>query len=156
MIKISKTVVKKKAEDLYNKYFKEIVNKYGNKETNSIQLNKIGKKLFGKKFKGVFASDQIPIMRGGQYAIINLDDSSKNGSHWISLVKGFKGHSYVYDSFGRKHWKIIPSLVQSGNGVILETEDDKEQSIDSEACGQHSLSFLCVYDKLGWGYAKWI
>ncbi len=148
-------ISKKKAEKEYEKYLRQIESKYGNKETNSIQLHKIGKRMFGKKFRGVFASNEIEIMKSGEYAIVNLDDSSKPGSHWVGLVK-CRGRSYIYDSFGRKTYKILPELIQSGNGVILETENDPEQEMIQEDCGQRSLSFLKVYDKYGWQAAKFI
>ncbi len=147
--------IKRKAEKDYSIFLKSIVNKYGNAETNSDELNKIGKKMFGGRFIGVYPSDQIPIMKHKQYAIINLDDSSEVGSHWVSAIKEGK-KTLVYDSFGRKTFKILPELVQSGNGIILETENDAEQNRVEENCGQRSLAALKVYDKYGWSGLKHI
>lgn len=151
MTKISK----EKAEHDYHIFLKKIENKYGNKETNTDELNMIGNKMFNTKFKGVFASDNIPKMKNNRYAIINLDDSSERGSHWVSLIKE-NNKSLVYDSFGRKTYKILPNLIQSGNGVILETENDSEQSKLEENCGQRCLAALKVYDKYGWDGLKHI
>jgi len=148
-------ITKDQAEQAYEQYLKQIESKYGNMETNSDELHKIGKKLFKRKFAGVFASDQIPQMRGGQYAIVNLDDSSQPGSHWVSLVKE-SDKMYVYDSFGRKTIKILPNLIQSGNGVVMETENDAEQKKVEENCGQRSLASLCVYDNYGYAGLKHI
>ena len=152
MVKISK----KKAEKLYDDYLRQIEDKYGNKETDTLQLNKMGKGLFGNKYIGTFPSDKIPIMKGGEYAIVNLDDSSKMGSHWVGLVKDHNNLSYVYDSFGRKTTKIIPALIQSGNGIIKMTENDAEQDKLEENCGQRCISALMVYNKYGWAGLKWI
>lgn len=149
-------VTKKEAEKAYNKYYAIITKKYGNKETNTSQLLKIGKKLFGNKFKGVYASDQIPIMKKNQYCIVNLDTSSNAGTHWVAVVKVNKNLTYVYDSFGRKTLKIMPSLLQSGNGIIKETENDPEQKKWMEDCGQRSIAALLVYDKMGIDGLKWI
>lgn len=140
--------MKKVAESAYNHYLDQIESKYGNKETNSDELNSIGKKLFGAKFVGVFSSDRVPTMKSGQYAIVNLDRSSQPGSHWISIVRE-NDTMYVYDSFGRKTIKIIPSLIQSGNGTIKETENDSEQKKIEENCGQRSLASICVYENFG-------
>ncbi len=151
-------ISKKKAEKEYEKYLRQIESKHGSKETNSTQLHKIGKRLFGKKFRGVFPSDMIPKMKGGEYAIVNLQNQYQPGDHWVATVKS-KGTTYVYDSFGRKTFKILPELVQSGNGVILETENDPEQDLNGtveENCGQRSFAFLKVYDKYGWQAAKFI
>ena len=148
-------ITKKKAENLYNYYLKQIENKYGNKETTNIQLNKIGKNLFGNKYIGTFASDQIPVMRSGEYSIVNLDDSSKMGSHWIGLVK-YKKKIFIYDSFGRRTFNIIPSLLKSGNGLVQMTENDAEQDPLDVNCGQRVISALCVYNQLGWEGLKWI
>lgn len=146
---------KKIAEKAYNHYLKLIEAKYGNKETSTNELNSIGKKLFKNKFVGVFPSDKIPKMKNNQYAIINLDKSDQSGSHWVSIVKSKNG-IYIYDSFGRRTIKILPSLKQSGNGMILETENDAEQKEIEENCGQRSLASLCVYDNFGHNGLKYI
>ncbi len=148
-------ITKKQAEQEYNKYLKMIHKKYGNKTTSSHELHKIAKKMFGRKFIGVFASDQIPVMKTNQYAIVNLDTHLEPGSHWVGVVKE-NDKTYVYDSFGRKTFKILKELIHSGNGVILETENDPEQLRLEDDCGQRTLSFLCVYDKYKWDGAKWI
>ena len=146
---------KQQAELLYDNYLRSIQNRYGSAETNSQQLNRIGKSMFKSKFRGVFASDRIPQMVGGQYAIVNLDDSSKSGSHWVAVAKG-NTKSYLYDSFGRKKYKILPKLLQSGNGIVLEPEHDAEQHIKEENCGQRCLAWLKVYQTHGWSSARHI
>lgn len=148
-------MIKIKAEKLYNKYLKKIEKQYGNKETNNIQLDKIGKHLFKDKYIGTFSSDKIPIMKKHQYAIINLDDSRKLGSHWVGLIKE-NDKSLIYDSFGRKTYKILPELLNSGNGIIKMTERDVEQRDIEQNCGQRVLSWIYVYHKHGWNFAKWI
>ena len=46
----------------------------GDKTTYLSELLRIGKKLFGVKFKGVFPSDKIPKLNDlSPYAILNLD-----------------------------------------------------------------------------------
>ncbi len=148
-------ISKQKAEAEYEKILRHIEDKYGNKETNNVQLDKIGHKLFNNKFKGVYAADTIPVLPEDSYAIVNLDESNKPGSHWVAVVK-HNDHSYIYDSFGRKTFKILPSIIQSGNGLVEMTENDAEQDDLEENCGQRSLAALCIYNRYGWDGLKHI
>lgn len=141
-------VTKEFAENKYNQYLRQIEAKYGNKETDNEQLHKWGKSILGNKFKGVYASDQIPRLRNNEMIIVNLDKSNEKGSHWVGIAKHAR-FNILYDSFGRKTFKIIPSLVQSGNGVTLETENDKEQRELESNCGQRSLAALKVFKNYG-------
>ena len=122
----------------------------GDKVTNSTDLHKVGKQLLGNKFIGVFPSDMIPkLTLKTPYCIVNVDNSSMSGSHWMSVVKSARCETVLYDSFGRSHVKIIPSLKLSGNGRIIDTDLDAEQKISQEDCGARSISFLLFYDKYG-------
>ena len=120
----------------------------GNTTTYTDQLNRIGKKYLKSKFWGAYPADQIPNLTNKKpYAILNLDKSDGPGSHWIAVAKSNKD-TIVYDSFGRKSIKIIPSL-KSGTGQIIDTDYDKEQTPDELNCGSRSLSFLILIDNWG-------
>ena len=147
----------KKAHIIYNKILKDIVVPIiGNKTTYMSDLQKAGKMMFGVKFKGVYPSDKIPKLNElSSYAILNLDKSYEPGSHWIAIAK--KGNrTYVYDSFGRTHTKIIPNLKYSGNGRLINTDRDAEQEIQQTDCGARSLAWLLLFHKWGVKYAKLI
>ena len=154
----------KKAEQLYNDILtKQIYPLVGDKSTFMDDLDKVGRKLLGIKFKGVFPSDKIPKLNDLKpYCILNLDKSTESGSHWIALAKlndGGKHHnsgSIVYDSFGRNNKQIIPDLQFSGNGTIADTDRDAEQQITETDCGARSLAFLVVLDKYGLDVARMI
>lgn len=139
-----------RALKLYKKKLKEIEkNNTGNKTTYLSKLNIEGKKLLGKKFHGVYPSDKIPKLTDLKcYCILNVDKSDEAGSHWLSLVKTNKNYSILYDSFGRDD-KIIPNLKYSGNGKIINTDDDAEQKILETNCGARCLAWLCLYDEYG-------
>ena len=141
----------KEAENLYNNILKQQVYPLiGDKTTYLTQLEGAGKKLLRVKFKGVFPSDKIPKLNDlAPYCILNLDKSTEGGSHWIALVKTDSDDSIVYDSFGRDHKKIIPSLNYSGNGRIKNTDRDSEQKISETDCGARCVAFLIFYDKYG-------
>jgi hypothetical protein len=138
------------ADKLY-KYKLAEIEKYhtGDKTTYLKELNGVGNKLLGVKFKGVFPSDKIPRLNDlSPYCILNLDTSKESGSHWVALAKN-GDHSVLYDSFGREHPKIIPRLRYSGNGKIVDTDRDAEQKVLETNCGARCLAWLCIFDKHG-------
>jgi hypothetical protein len=112
----------------------------GNVVTYSNDLDAVGKHVWGKKFKGVFSSDE-KIPKG--YSIVNTDKRSEPGTHWLAVCGDI-----IYDSFGRKIHKLSKDLAQFKN-----TELDAEQTAKEENCGARCLAFIFVYDTLGKDYA---
>ena len=137
-------------DQIYKKLLKRVEEFIGNNKTTfSTDLYNAGKHIFGNKFRGVFTADQIPKLTSKQpYCIVNLDKSDEEGSHWISLAK-HNGKTYFYDSFGRPNKHILPLLSKSGNGKILDTDEDREQGFADENCGQRSTAFLLFFDIYG-------
>jgi hypothetical protein len=143
----------KYAEFLYNKILKKIVYPMvSNKTTYLTELKDAGIKLLGSKFKGVYASDRIPILDNNEYSIINVDKSGMNGSHWLSIAK-YNNKIYLYDSFGRDDEKILPSLKKSKNGLVVDTDADVEQKITQLDCGARCLAWLVLFEYFGYDYA---
>ena len=140
----------KNAHLIYDKILKEIIEPLsGDKTTYLTELNGIGKKILGVKFRGVYPSDKIPKLNDlSKYAILNLDRSNEAGSHWVAIAKDGKD-TVLYDSFGRSDKKIIPNLQYSGNGRIINTDEDVEQNILETNCGARSLAWLVLYDNWG-------
>ena len=157
---MTKSQNEKNAEQLYNQILtKQIYPLTGDKSTYMDDLNRVGRKLLGIKFKGVFPSDKIPKLNDLKpYCILNLDKSTESGSHWIALAKIVgTNNSIVYDSFGRSAKQIIPDLQYSGNGTIRNADlSDSEQTITETDCGARSMAFLVVLDKYGVDVAKLI
>lgn len=145
-----------RAEALYNYMLTNIIYPMiGNKTTYLSQLKRCGIDLFGHSFEGVFPADKIPQLNTSKYCILNLDKSTEPGSHWIAVAKdGDK--SYVYDSFGRDFNEIIPSIKFSGNGTIIDVDDDAEQNVIETDCGARCLAFLLVCEHWGVDMAKLI
>ena len=85
------------------------------------------------------------------YCIVNVDKSDMPGSHWMAIAKDTEGGkgAILYDSFGRKNSKIIPSLQFSGNGGIIDCDRDAEQKISEDNCGARSIAWLIMYDTFG-------
>jgi hypothetical protein len=157
---MGKTKKEKQIELVYNKILKQIIEPLsGDGTTYLTELNGIGKKLFGVKFKGVFPSDKIPKLNDlSPYAILNLDTSKQPGSHWVAIAKSpHKNETLLYDSFARKGSKIIKSLSYSGNGRIINSDlKDAEQRVEETNCGARCLAYLVVVEKYGWENAKLI
>ena len=149
------------AEYLYNYILKNIVEPIlGNKSTYLSNLNKLGQKILGSKFHGVYASDRIPqLTQSTPYAILNLDKTGEPGSHWVAVAKSGinRENTFLYDSFARKSKIIIPGLFQSGNGKIKNIDiSDIEQRITEENCGARSITWLLLFDNFGEEKAKLI
>jgi len=141
----------KKAENLYNNTLKnKIYPVLGKGVTHSNDLNKLGKKMFGSNFLGIYASNEnLPLLnKNGQCFIMNLDPIGEKGSHWIS---GYYENPIlgIYDSFGRDTAKILPVLYNKHIYKIVDSDADPEQDIDEDDCGQKSTAFLYVAKKLG-------
>ena len=131
-----------RADKIYNEILKEVIYPLlGKDSTYSTELFKIGKLFFKNRFIGVYPSDQIHELKNMQCEIINLDNSRQEGSHWIALAR-MNNKYYFYDSFGRKHSKILKSLKIKN---IINTEEDAEQHILSEDCGARCMAWLCVF-----------
>ena len=147
-------VIKKKGNELVaNNFYKKIIRKIesilGNKVTFSNDLHEVAIHFLGKSFKGIYSSDRIPKLNNiKKYAILNLDRSDQPGSHWVGIAF-HRGNTIIYDSFGRQTSKIIPSLINSGNGRIIMTDDDAEQRISQDNCGQRVVAWLVTFDRLG-------
>ena len=91
-------------------------------------LFKVGKKIMGDKFAGIFdenAMDRIDL-KPGTGALIN---KPKN-QHWISQYVDFGGKLHTFDSYGRK---MGPNPVK--------TKDFKQVG-DEKNCGPRSLAYL--------------
>ena len=73
--------------ELYNKVLVKIEKLIGSGSTSDVQLMDLCLKLFGSRFKGVFAYDDIFELKHGEMAIFNLDTKKQPGSHWVSVVK---------------------------------------------------------------------
>ena len=136
------------ADALFKKYKKQIIKEMGKKALADDQINKIGKELFGTKWKGVFPQDRLKTTPG--YYIINSDSSkhiNSDSAHWLAVIQT-KTILYIYDSFGRLTKNILPLIYSTTKKKIVESKSDAEQWGQTEICGQLSLGWLCVAQSL--------
>ena len=66
----------------------------------NIQLTEAAKKLKLSNFRGVFLRDKLPkSAKVRECGILNLEDSSGNGTHWVAWCKVLNDKFY-FDSYG--------------------------------------------------------
>jgi hypothetical protein len=147
----SKVISEVKSFNYYNEILKIIESHMGNEITDENQLRSLGNDILGTtSFKGVFPVDKMSKLKNKQCCIINLDTSDMPGSHWVSIYKN-KSKYCIYDSFGRRSSKILPSLIEKRNTSFVksfqDSDYDAEQRIDENNCGQRCLAWLyCIKD----------
>lgn len=142
--------------EIYEEYLAMIEKQIGNKTTSSDTINKAGKYLFGDKFLGVFARDEVPEFKEGESLIFNLDKRGMRGSHWCALTRLEDGQILFYDSFGRPSKSLGISGGAGGEKIDEDPEFDSEQDVEETNCGQRSLAFLCVLTTQGEKAARMI
>ena len=123
---------------------KKMVELLGTKAQFSDVLDRVGRALFGARFKGVYAQHQPTYGKQGYY-IINTDTSAK-GEHWVAVCITQKT-AYVFDSFGRQTKNILKHLykkVRAQGKSMVDADYDKDQSETSAVCGQLCLAWLLV------------
>lgn len=126
--------------------------------TEDMELQRSGKKMLGRAFKGVYAADTLPSLSSGgpAYLIVNADSHSEPGSHWMGLAKS--GNSlYFYDSFGRMPADILPILptYAAKNGLrLVAGRSAPEQNRKQSDCGARTLAWLLLFKMYGSRVAK--
>ena len=85
------------------------------------------------------------------YSILNTDDSSKPGTHWVALIQN--GNTlYVYDSFGRSKEYLMKQFndwMNRNNYKVVFVNKKPEQNGKQVNCGLRSLLWLIFVDKYG-------
>ena len=116
------------AEEAYRKCLDIITSDVGLKTVMSDVLESYGREMFSsRKFRGVFARDEIPELKEGQGCIVNNQNHDEEGEHWLALARGSRsGLLLQYDSFGRKNFLVL------GIDDSKDTERDAEQGDEED------------------------
>ena len=91
------------------------------------------------RFNGVCSRDNLAKIKDGAY-VINLDEYSKIGTHWVALY--FHNDDVTYfDSFGIEH---IPKDIKTfiGRSLSITTSIFRIQAYDSIMCGYFCIGFI--------------
>ena len=109
-----------------------------NEELTNSQLADFAERMKIRNFRGVFARDRLPnAPNADECGIVNLDDSTGPGTHWVAYYKK-RGRTTVYfDSFGRAPPRELTTYL---GPAVHDTVG--VQSQDEIVCGQYCLFFL--------------
>ena len=91
------------------------------------------------RFNGVYSRDNLPKIKDGAY-VINLDECSDIGTHWVALYVKNNDVTY-FDSFGVEH---IPKEIRTfiDCPLIIKTNIFRRQAYDSILCGYFCIGFI--------------
>ena len=117
--------------------FFEELNNLDNYPMSNLKIDEILK--HDKNYIGIYSNDNAPILKNNESNIINLQDSDKNGSHWVSYKK-IDNKIFYYDSYAVS---FIPDIVKNQypkHKFICNIY--RIQSIDSNQCGTFCILFV--------------
>ena len=91
------------------------------------------------RFNGVYSRDNLPKRKDGAY-LINLDEYSDIGTHWIAFYVRHNDVTY-FDSFGVEH---IPKEMKAfiDRSLSITTNIFRIQAYDSIMCGYFCIGFI--------------
>ena len=99
------------------------------------------------RFNGVYSRDKLPKIKDGAY-VINLDEYSDIGTHWIAFKAQNNDVTY-FDSFGVEH---IPKKIRTFiSNKKIKTNIFRIYVYDSIMCGYFYIRFV---DLLIYFYTK--
>ena len=91
------------------------------------------------RFNGVCSRDNLPNKIKDRAYVINLDEYSDIGTHWIALWVNINNVTY-FDSFGAEHLpKKTKAFIKYRN---VKTNDFRIQAYDSIMCGYFCIGFI--------------
>ena len=90
------------------------------------------------RFNGVYSRDNLTKIKDGAY-IINLDEYSDIGTHWVALY--VQNNVTYFDSFGVEH---IPKEIRAfiGHSLSIKTNTFRVQAYDSIMCRYFCIGFI--------------
>ena len=107
-----------------------------NKPLTNFELEEAAQELKISNFRGVFLRNTLPKRpKKNECGILNLDDTSGNGTHWVAWYKNGK-NKYYFDSFGVQPPTELISYLKSP--IHYNTEEIQPR--DQVFCGH-----LCLY-----------
>ena len=90
-------------------------------------------------FNDVFSRENLPKIKDGAY-IINLDEYSDIGTHWVALYLQNNNSVIYFDSFGVEY---IPKEIKAFiNNKNIKTYIFRVQAYDSIICGYFCIGFI--------------
>ena len=104
----------------------------------NVEINGILAHKLGSSYKGCHARNALPLDLENGYYVLNLDDKSSEGTHWVGLKVDQKQIVY-FDSFGF----ICPNeILARRRRRKIWYSSHEIQSTNSVACGFYVIYFL--------------
>jgi len=100
----------------YDNAIIHLKNKLGVKATSNLQLDTVGRHLFGRKYLGTYSADDYPKpdqMSDGDVFILNNKTHRSLGEHWLAVGKK-AGHCYAFDTFHRSLGGLSTHFTHNG------------------------------------------
>lgn len=99
--------------------------------------------LSGAVTTGVVPADMVPKAWTKPMAlVINLDDHTRPGSHWVAVYFDTSGRGHYFDSYGIPPLHPVHLDALRRNCKIYEWNKEQFQSISSNVCGQFCIMYL--------------
>ena len=117
-------------------FFDEL-NNLDNYSMSNLKVGEILKN--NENYIGTYSKDNVPILKNNQSTIINLQDSDKNGSHWVSYKK-IGNKIFYFDSYAVGFINDIIKNQYPNHKFICNIY--RIQSIDSSQCGRFCILFV--------------
>lgn len=103
----------------------------------NIQINQILQN--NSQFRGCYCKDQLNWNCRNGYYIVNLDDSTNEGTHWVAFYKANKLFIY-FDSVG-----VVPpkEVIRCANTLSEIYYNEKQiQDYNASSCGFYCIAFV--------------
>lgn len=110
--------------------------------TTNIEIEGKLKKI--KKFKGCLMRDEVSKKMKAGYYIMNMDDSTGDGTHWTGLYVG-RNKAYYFDPFGVVPPESLKKLKSKSRKVYYNS--NQLQDINTDTCGQWCMLFVKYMNK---------
>ena len=116
---------------------------------NTTQIDETLRRVCGDTFVGVFARDQLPVVRRRPaLMVVNTDPSTKPGEHWTAIYLGDGRYGEFFDSLGEKPNATVQNYMDANCDNWIKSERQL-QSVVSRFCG-HYCVFYCCYRSVGY------
>lgn len=134
--------------------FKSIYTLFWIKENNikieplsNFDINHFGNKI--KNYRGCFMRDELPMTSWAkECGVLNLNNSTQNGSHWVAWKKINNKEKIYFDSFGQLFDEPPKELVKYlGKDNLYCTINQFQHYNDPPICGHLCLEFIDNYKK---------
>ena len=113
----------------------------------NVQLNELARRMRVPYFRGVFMRNALPTsgVRRNESGIVNLDDATGPGTHWVAYAKRNNRVMY-FDSFGNLRPPKELERYFENDAMAIEYNRTSYQTYDQSFCGQMCLRFLQTVD----------